>query len=44
MLLKTIHIEKPSPELLNLMHKLKAEKEEKKKRLLSKKDDFFKKK
>jgi hypothetical protein len=44
MLLKTVHIEKPSPELLNLVRKLQAEKEENKKRLVSKKDDFFKKK
>jgi hypothetical protein len=44
MLLKTVHIEKPSPELLNLVRKLQAEKEENKKRLASKKDDFFKKK
>jgi hypothetical protein len=44
MLLKTVHIEKPSPQLLNLVRKLQAEKEENKKRLVSKKDDFFKKK
>jgi hypothetical protein len=44
MLLKTVHIEKPSPGLLNLARKLQAEKEANKKRLVSKKDDFFKKK
>lgn len=44
MLLKTVRIEKPTPQLLNLMRKLQAEKEENKKRLVSKKDDFFKKK
>ena len=44
MLLKTVLIEKPSPGLLNLARKLKAEKEANKKRLISKKDDFFKKK
>ena len=44
MLLKTVRIEKPTPQLLNLVRKLQAEKEENKKRLVSKKDDFFTKK
>jgi len=44
MLVKTLHIENPSEQLLNFVRKLQAEKEENKKKLVSKKDDFFKKK
>lgn len=38
---KTLHIEKPSKELLEFFRKLRTEKEEHKAKLIAKKDLFF---